>query len=139
MGNKEVIDYVMSSPQNTNPSVLKGLLGNTADGGSSGGVFMVEIAPKEGSDGKEITATWQEIYDAVKSGMMINVLSREISMMPGGNENYIMYFITEIRSDGIGNYPYNVGVLTVDNMGTIAVVRYACSTPDERPYKRNLS
>ena len=138
MGNKEVIDYVMNSPGNTNKAVLKGLLGDTG-GGSGGGIFTVEIGTREGSDGKEITATWQEIYDAVKSGMMINVLSREISMMPGGNENYIMYFITEIRSDGIGNYPYNVGVLTVDNMGTIAVVRYACSTPDERPYKRNLS
>lgn len=37
MGKEEILDYVMNSPSNTNPSVLKGMLNSATDGGESGG------------------------------------------------------------------------------------------------------
>ena len=71
MGNKEVIDYVMNSPGNTNKAVLKGLLGDTASGGSGDGVFMVEYGTKGNTTILELKATWQEIYDAHASGKLV--------------------------------------------------------------------
>ena len=40
MGTKEVIDYVMNSPGNTNKAVLRGLLGDMAENGSDGVVSL---------------------------------------------------------------------------------------------------
>lgn len=58
MGTKEVIDYVMNSPGNTNRAVLKGLLGNVSEGGESdGGVKTITIT-QTGYDVETSIATY---------------------------------------------------------------------------------
>lgn len=43
MGNKEVIDYVMNSPGNTNKAVLRGLLGDVASGSFKEDLKLISI------------------------------------------------------------------------------------------------
>lgn len=127
MTRKEILDYVMNSPGNTNPSVLKGMLNSVTDGGESGaGVFMVEVGLKEdGSLTRELKATWQEIYDALKAGKLVVV-------PPADDETVVYNSVTLVLTANYDGDTYQVAGITYTN--DIAPDVYTCSTPDERPY-----
>lgn len=130
MGNKEILDYVMNSPGNTNPSVLKGLLGNTADGGSSGGVFMVEEEYDETTNTVTLKATWQEIYDAFNSGKLVaTYYTEKDELRPSNILNNIRFVVCIDRV----NEGCSVVVFGFSD-GSVISDTFACSAPDERPH-----
>ena len=61
MTKEEIFDYVMESPENTNPAVLRSML-NELDGGFGGGVL--NITDTEGT----LDKTFGEIQEAFESG-----------------------------------------------------------------------
>ena len=127
MGNKEVIDYVMDSPGNTNRAVLKGLLENTGGGEPGGDVFMVEVGPQEDDPAIiEFKATWQEIYDAFTSGKL--VIAHSYSADPSGSGGY-MY--TNNIVDLVCYYPNESDPYIAQSGGGLGACH--CKTPDERP------
>ena len=71
MGTKEILDYVRNTPGNTNPSVLKGLLGNMTEG-SSGGLVVHATEPYP--YGFVLDKTCKEIYDALASGVLVTII-----------------------------------------------------------------
>jgi hypothetical protein len=58
----EVIDYVMETPGNTNPNVLRGMLQNSSGGGN---VLVVKVKPNTETGKPTMNKTWKEIFDAV--------------------------------------------------------------------------
>lgn len=66
---KEIVDYVMDSPSNTNLAVLRSLLSEHNEGGSSRGEPMIITLGYE--DYPTPNHTWNEIYDAVLSGVPV--------------------------------------------------------------------
>lgn len=64
MDNDKILDYVMNSPANTNPNVLKTMLDS---GGSGGGVLVIE-ATGSYEEGYTLDKTYKEISDAFKAG-----------------------------------------------------------------------
>ena len=68
----DVFNYVMDTPDNTNPNVLRSMLNSLEGGGSGGGTLKVTITSEEVSDGTKFTMdkTWQEIANAFNSGNM---------------------------------------------------------------------
>lgn len=92
--NNEIIDYIMDSPENTNPNVLRGMLENelpiassdtlggikvgsglsiTNDGvlSASGGSGVGPLIITFDSDTGACDHTWQEIYDALAAEQMV--------------------------------------------------------------------
>lgn len=67
MTKQEIIDYVMNTPANTNPNVLSGMLDSIANAG--GGTLRVNITSFNPTDGSVYDKTWQEVHDALESGM----------------------------------------------------------------------
>lgn len=51
---EEVLDYVMNTPQNTNPAVLGNMLDNYENGGGGGGITVIECEVR-GSEGGDYT------------------------------------------------------------------------------------
>lgn len=154
MSKKDIIDYVMETPGNTNKKVLGRLIdevegvklpevteddnGNVLtvvegvwdkaepNGGSGGGVFMVEMGPiTDGSTVTELKATWQEIYDALKAGKLVVV-------HPADDETIVYNSVTLVLTANHDGDTYQVAGITYTN--DIAPEVYTCSTPDERPY-----
>lgn len=68
MANKEeILGYVMTSPQNTNPAVLGNMLDNY-EGGSSGGAEFIIIGDM---DAEEPFKTPQEAAELLKAGNIV--------------------------------------------------------------------
>ena len=57
----EIFNYVMNSPENTNPAVLRSMLNSIEEGGG-GGVLVVTLGVNA------LDKTWQEIHDAMLIG-----------------------------------------------------------------------
>lgn len=151
MSKKDIIDYVMETPGNTNKKVLGRLIdevegvklpevteddnGNVLtvvegvwdkaepNGGSGGGVFMVEMGPiTDGSTVTELKATWQEIYDAFTSGKL--VIAYRVRTAPDESFSHERKIVTTVSYISNETKPYSVNV---------DVITYGCKTPDERP------
>lgn len=61
----EVINYVMDTPGNTNPNVLRGMLENSSSGSSGGGLVVHAEVDETGKDPiYTLDKTGQEILDA---------------------------------------------------------------------------
>lgn len=58
----EIVDYATKSPENTNPAVLRSMLGQLSGGGSGGGGVMAITT---------MTTTWQEVKDALEAGKVV--------------------------------------------------------------------
>lgn len=56
----EVVNYVMETPGNTNPNVLRGLLGKSG----GGNVLIVNMNINQETQTATLDKTWREIYDA---------------------------------------------------------------------------
>ena len=124
MGKEEILDYVRNTPGNTNPSVLKGMLRDVA-GESGGGVLMIEAEFNEDIGAVELTATWQEICDAVNSGKLVAVHSYSIDSSGSGmfmHKSDIAYLVA-YRTGVSRPYIVQFGDGSFD-----------CEAPDEHPY-----
>lgn len=74
----EVFNYVMNSPENTNPSVLQSLLNNIEE---KDGIFLIEVE-LDGTDDREwptptCDKTAEEITDAFRSGKKVYITYRK--------------------------------------------------------------
>ena len=70
----EVINYVMETPGNTNPNVLRGMLQNSSGGGNA---LIVKVEPNTETGKLTMNKTWKEIFDAdCVSIYIINDLGR---------------------------------------------------------------
>lgn len=118
MGNKEVIDYVMNSPGNTNKAVLKGLLGDIAGDGSGGDVLTVTV--DEGVADK----TWQEIYDAMPNVVMFTPVNPDFQY--SSNTKELVVNISVLTNNGV---PYEYDITTYQN-------GYSCVAPDDYPVRQ---
>ena len=109
MGSKEVIDYVMSSPSNTNPSVLKGLLGNMTEGGSGG---LVVRATEPYPFSFVLDRTWKEIYDALASGVHVTIICPPHYFMSQNENDTMALSVVSAFSYNDGNVTqYEVAVI----------------------------
>ena len=77
MGNKEILDYVMNSPGNTNRAVLSGMLDGV--GGSNPNRLIVHVRKENPEapaifDPDEITPSVDDIFDAFEAGKDISVI-----------------------------------------------------------------
>jgi len=79
---EEVIDYVMTTPNNPNRAVLEGMLNSIAEAG--GGGSLVIRLDNEASTAEKVVydKTWQEVYDALKNGTRVIILA-ETTLPPG--------------------------------------------------------
>ena len=57
----EVINYVMETPGNTNPNVLRGMLQNNGGGGN---MLAVKVEIDTETENTIMDKTWKEIFDA---------------------------------------------------------------------------
>ena len=109
MGNKEILDYVRNTPGNTNPSVLKGLLGNMTEG-SSGGlvVHAIEYYPYA----FDLDKTWKEIYDALASGVHVTIICPPHYFMSQNENDTMALSVVSAFSVNDGNTTqYEVAVI----------------------------
>ena len=89
MDKEEIISYVMHSPENTNPNVLRGIL-NTSGGGSSD-FFVISLFYDETIEDFNIDKNYQEI---------LNVLNTNALILLQDDNNYISA-TAELDDDGI--------------------------------------
>lgn len=98
MGNEEIIDYVMENPNNTNPNVLRSMLGQNG-GGSSGGNILIVTESAE----YVMSETWQTIYDTLSAGTLVflksiwdgSVTLRPVYYAGGTYEVYVFDYSTK--------------------------------------------
>lgn len=60
----EIIDYVINSPENTNPNVLRSMLGNQVSGGQSSDLTCIPLELIHTENEIKLNKTWNEIYEA---------------------------------------------------------------------------
>ena len=65
MSNEDIIDYVMESPDNTNPNVLRGLLDQNS--GNTGGILVIQ------DNNGTLNKTGNEILEALQAGKICYV------------------------------------------------------------------
>ena len=65
----EIINYVMDTPGNTNPNVLRGMLQNNS--GGSDNIFLVKIRPGEEDDTFISDKTYEEITEAFNEDKIV--------------------------------------------------------------------
>lgn len=156
MSKKDIIDYVMETPGNTNKKVLGRLIDevegvklpevteddngsvltvvdgvwNKAEpsGGSGAGVFMVEYGTRGNTTIRELKATWQEIYDAHASGKLVITYTGWAGPPDLGVIMDERYLV-----DGIAYLPGESRPYRVHFNDTW----YRCESPDERPDTSN--
>ena len=59
----EIIDYVTHSPENTNPNVLRSMLGNQVSGGQSSDLTCIPLELIQTETEVKLNKTWNEIYE----------------------------------------------------------------------------
>lgn len=72
----DIIDYIMQSPENTNPNVLRDMLENNNGGSGINSMLNVQMFYEETKTGARtyLDHTWQEIWDAYP---FINIITEE--------------------------------------------------------------
>ena len=89
MTKQEIIDYVTTTPQNTNRRILAQQL-DSLDGGGSGGLH-VTISYDQGAGVHSASHTVEEIYEAVKTGPVTGVYISD------GSESRKMLTLSSVR------------------------------------------
>lgn len=90
MNKKEILDYVMNTPGNTNYSVLKSLLENEQD------KLIVHFTPTDNGNEYESDKTFKEIYDAINAGS--DVLGYVYTAPTEDSYDAPLYYVTRIKS-----------------------------------------
>ncbi len=109
MSKKDVINYVMNSPYNTNPAVLKSLLEDIQETNKELDLEVVSYTIESGGDALQLTLTWAEIkelFDAGKTILFIEsgtynfsdvVVNVYFGTYEGYNSNEDYYYIVSKR------------------------------------------
>ena len=103
MGKEEIFNYVMETPGNTNPNVLRSLLDNEL----SGTAFIVKSTYNNGVT--TLDKTWQEIYDAakVRPVLLVEEFSGTLSSVPlyaCGETNHRVVFVQYDVDEALADY-----------------------------------
>ena len=130
MDKDKIINYVMSTPENTNPSVLKSLLDR--EGGGSAEPLVVGMTYEHSDVGEEIlgerlSETWQTIHDAFMAGRTV-LLQRPNGE---GSSNTLTSLIRYTAFDP-DNQAYSVSFVGLGGGG--AATFYDATSPDGRPF-----
>lgn len=96
----DVFNYVMNSPEDTNPAVLRSLLNGIEEGGS-GGVeyFDITYTCEEGGE-PSIDKTYTQILSAYNSGKVVRLI------IPAGNQvdTDVIYYTLKMTLCGLSMY-----------------------------------
>ena len=96
----DVFNYVMNSPEDTNPAVLRSLLNGIEEGGS-GGVeyFDITYTCEEGGE-QSIDKTPTQILSAYNSGKVVRLI------IPAGNQvnTDVVYYTLKMNLCGLSMY-----------------------------------
>lgn len=105
----EIIDYVTHSPENTNPNVLKSMLGDISLGGQSSDLTCIplELTPTETE--VKLNKTWNEIYEAPETTIYYIFMDNTLFIAFAFEQNgtYIVQFLAPkalLESDGIESF-----------------------------------
>lgn len=106
----EIINYVMNTPGNTNPNMLRGMLENNNTGGNNE-PFGIEVYYDEDSDAlKWRGTTFTEIGDAVDAGRIVYIKWYSLLCISdnrdAGNPNFVF--------SGIGQLDDQTGRMEID-------------------------
>lgn len=94
MTNEEIIKYTFSSPENTNPNVLRSMLTSLSGGAaSSSGDESIVQAMKVDADMETgaLNKTWQELYEAQENGTIL------FNIDPANDVIYFLYCFQNIN------------------------------------------
>ena len=69
MNKQDIIDYIMDSPENTNPAILNQMIDEVSGGGSNN-IFIIKIT-KNDNDKQVSNKTWAEIIDALNQEKIV--------------------------------------------------------------------
>ena len=123
---KEILDYVMNTPGNTNYSVLKSLLDR--EGGGASSVLVCNVV--KGDYGyRSLDKTWQEIVDALLTG--VPVYARYDESYEGYEDDYSMVRIQDYGYSASTNTNYYV--MCRYNATSSDRNAWFCDTPDGYP------
>ena len=114
----EIIKYAFSSPENTNPNVLRSMLSqiSTSAAEPSGSGDTVQTMKVEINNGT-LNKTWQEMYDAYLAGAIIYAES-------AGDKGYFTNFF-------MGDDPEEYGLALV--VSTSQIFWYIANTASDYP------
>lgn len=78
MSKEKVINYVMTSPNNTNPAILGEML-DEISGGSESGIIVVPLVIDINTGRTIIQKPWKEIYNALGDGKIVIAVKKGAS------------------------------------------------------------
>lgn len=107
MTKEEIIKYVMDTPGNTNPNVLKGMLENINTGGNNDPLGIEVYYDEDNNVYKWRGVTFTEIEDAVDAGRIVYLMRGDFP-----------YFLCngDARDAGKPNFAFS-GIAMVDEFG----------------------
>lgn len=115
MDKDTILDYVMSSPENTNRAVLSSML-DSMGGGEMSSILIVNQTYDYDNSRRILDKTWKEIDDAVRSGIVcvsmttfdIHVVTELIGIVNKGNQwssNNVNINNTIFTATTVDDYP----------------------------------
>lgn len=150
MDKEDVVNYVMTTPNNTNPAILRQMLDQISGGSNGSGVFRF----CSDSDSRQLNHTWQEIYDAIKAGMLV-LLQEEPQELKLDENAYVVTSSTldlqgivrniqagripiVFHDEEIPEPPFDPSTLKyvvsyTENLDGALPILYACDSPNDYP------
>lgn len=104
----EIMGYVLNSPHNTNPNVLRDMLNEQSGGGAS--VYEVELDIENSTLTAKVSA--EELFDATRSGCVI--LHGLVTMSDTAYQETTMSIMTSSLAVSGANIMYSFDVLNGD-------------------------
>lgn len=121
MSKKDIIDYVMETPGNTNKKVLGRLIDEVEGGGGTGLFVVEEVIDDENENIHKLDKTFGEIVDAYLSGNHVAKLSS--GELQDVYDNVIEIVVTKTGAGSVVFYSFGSGRIL-----------YGASNRDEYPY-----
>lgn len=110
MDKEDIVKYVMHTPANTNPAVLRSMLGSVEGGGGGNSPLIVHSTLIEGDEMYQLDRTFGEIRAAINAGQTVLILSAQ----PGPLESHDV--------DIVQRCTYTIGILAEQPAASGAVV-----------------
>lgn len=93
MNSQEIVDYVMNTPSNTNPAILKQMIEANSSGGSGGGFDVVVARNPSDNSTVLLKGSYEELLAKFVAGEYPNVAC--LANIPGENPDFReIYFET---------------------------------------------
>ena len=97
----EVINYVMETPGNTNPNVLRSMLNNSS--GSSDGIFKATFSGLTSNDNASCDKTFEEFLAAYEAGKLIKIYYQDDE---SGQTSELLFSMYNESLDGLPHYDF---------------------------------